>query len=101
MRPTFKDILYTLTALREIAYNLELIVQDNLMEELKSGIQEKAILRTTKDDLQRNLVDYCCIFGNLEMLKYLVSIWGKKCLRSEDSFSFTLTHFAGFFVFKN
>lgn len=65
------------------------------MDLLKEGIEKQLITLSQKDVLERSIVHQCCIYGNLNMLKYLVSIWGKNILKSADKFHTTLSHFAG------
>lgn len=78
-------------------YDLELIAKLNLQDVLEKGIESGDItLNKPKDDLERNIVHQCCIFGNLEMLKYLTNKFGVECLFKPDKFSSTLPHFAGF-----
>lgn len=64
------------------------------MDLLKEGLEKLEISKFTMDYFGRNLVSQCCIYGNLSMLQYLVSIWGDECLDIEDIFSCTLTHLA-------
>lgn len=78
----------------DIKYDLEAIAQNNLMDLLKKGIQEHRITKDTRDLLGRGLVHQCGIFGNLEMLQYLVKEWGLECLVIQDAFQCNLSHFA-------
>lgn len=74
--------------------DIELIAQDNRMDLLKEGLKNKLITIYTADELGRNLICQCAIFGNLEMMKFLVKQWGVSCLKISDKFNTTLAHFA-------
>lgn len=75
-------------------YNHDLIALNNLMGLMYQGIRENAITISSVDSLSRNLVHQCAIFGNLDMLKELVKLWGDAVLLIKDKFETTLTHFA-------
>lgn len=63
-----------------------------MMDLLKEGLKSNAIGFDTSDSLRRNLLHQCCIFGNLEMLKYLTQEWGKESLRTLDVWKTSLSH---------
>lgn len=76
-------------------FDQEVICQNNWMDLLKSGITYGCISpHATHDGLKRSLAHQCAIFGNLEMLDYLVTIWGVKVLFELDEFNTSLTHIA-------
>lgn len=64
------------------------------MDLLKEGIKSKVISSKTEDSLKRNLFHQCCIFGNLEMLKFLCDKWGNRFLHKVDLFETSCAHFA-------
>lgn len=99
-RPNFNQILSEINSLLEFEYDIELIAQNNSTQLLKKGIEEKKISEHTVDSFGRNLIFQCCIFGNLEMLKYCVKLWGKKYLNVCDKYHVTLAHIAGNFFFS-
>lgn len=76
-----------------VKYDFEIIAQKNLMNILKQGMNEKEITKDKCDSLGRTLVHQCCIFGNFEMLDYLVQMWGESCLSVPDKYNVTTTHF--------
>lgn len=94
MRPNFSSILSTLNSLLDIEYDLEVIAQTNRMDLLQKGLEEGKINQNVTDSLGRTLVHQCCIFGNLEMLKYLTDVWGTECLSKTDQLNTSMTHFA-------
>lgn len=94
-RFTFQKVLVSLNRLLGVYYDCELIAQMNWMDVLKTGIQKNQFDLLKYDQMGRNLVHQCCIFGNVEMLSFLVEQYGVACLRICDNFGTTLTHFAG------
>lgn len=93
-RPSFSQILEFIDSMLNVEYNLELIAQNNWMDKLKEGLEKGKISVNSKDKLHRTLVHQCCIFGNLEMLKFLCELWGKEILRSVDIHKVNLFHLA-------
>lgn len=93
-RLNFNQVLQKLNFLLKEKIDLELIAQNNQMEILEKAIKYKNIKANTCDALGRTLVHQCCIFGNLSMLEYLVSIWGKEVLTVKDNYLVSCTHLA-------
>lgn len=93
-RPEFSEILECLDELLQEKYDLELIAQKNKMEELKEMIHENAFSPTLCDRLKRTIFHQCCIFNNLEMLKYLTNRFGPSHLRAKDIYQTSTTHMA-------
>lgn len=90
--------MWKLKSLLLLDYDLELIAQNNLMEQLKQCIENGQITPNICDPLGRNLLHHCCIFGNLKMLEYLVDYWGESYLFTKDIYDTTLVHLAGWIL---
>jgi len=93
-RPYFYEILTVLNNLLNVQYDLELIAQNNSMNLLKEGITKRIIGPRIVDSLGRNLIFQCCIFGNLEMLRFLTAMWGVNYLLYVDKYQTSLSHLA-------
>src|SRR5690606_21192673 len=53
------------------------------------------ILFSSCDSFGRNLLHQACIFGNISLMKYLISKLGKDCLNMKDKYDITCAHIAG------
>lgn len=88
------EIAVELVKVLGIENDMELAAQapgcDQIKQCLKNGITA-----STTNQIGRTLVHQCCIYGNLQGLKYLVEQWGVESLQVCDKFNTSCVHFAG------